>query len=45
MQAFGTPDVVFYKLYVACKEVKKYLHAVSCIPLLDTDLAVLLGSY
>ena len=29
MQAFGTPDMVFYKLYVACKELKKYLHAVS----------------
>ena len=31
MQAFGTPDMVFYKLYVACKELKKYLHAVSDI--------------
>ena len=31
MQAFGTPDMVCYKLYVACKELKKYLHAVSDI--------------
>ena len=43
MSAFGTPDMAFYKLYVACKEVKKYLQAVSrAVELRDSyDYAVL----